>query len=381
MAPGTNSLHIAHVISALGTGGMENIVANLAGEQKRRGYDVHVICIRDFGPTSEKLKRKEVPFYLCHFKSRLHPGSVRELKNLFEELKINVVQTHNYRPNVSGTISAKFAKIPVILSTLHTVNRWDTFRQYMMDRLLCRMRDAIVCVSAEVRDQYQYKTKCPDEKLHVIHNGVPSHYFELTPPDNGFYEKHGINPREQLILSVARMVPVKDHVTLLKAFKKVVSEVESVKLLLVGDGPLRDDLEKLAEQSGIKDKVYFAGYQYDMENWLAAADMAVLSSHVEGLPCFVVEAMAAGLPVVATAVGGTLETLVDGESGFFAPQEDSDYMAKRIISLLKDDDLKKRLSENASRKARKDFSIESMCDKSISLYKEILSGKGIKLNI
>ena len=375
MSGSKKNLTIAHIISALGRGGMEFAVSRLAVQQKKDGLDVHVICIRDLGPTAEMLKKHDIPVHLSPFRSRLHPASLKELKMLLRRIGASVVQTHNYRPNVSGTVAAKMAGIPAVISSLRTVNRWDTLRQYLMDRFICRWRDAIVCVSQEVRDRYHEKIKCPRSKLHVIHNGVDMDCLEPASPLKNLYEQYHLDPGDLHVISIARLVKIKDHPTLLRAFKKVVDRIPRAKLLILGEGGKRNELESLAGELNITDRVLFAGHQGNTRDWLSISDVSALSTHVEGFSSTILESLATGAPVVATDVGGNREAVEQGVTGFLTPHEDADEMADKIILLLEHPELRKKMGKAGRQIVENEFTIEATARKTYDLYCEILNRK------
>lgn len=372
----SSKIRIAHVISALGKGGMEFAVSRLALEQKKMGYPVHVICLREFGPTKEILEAGGVPVHLSCFRSRLDPGSLFRLRGLLQKLGVNVVQTHNYRPNVSGTVAAKMAGIPAIISTLRTINRWDTPRQFWMDRFLCFFRDAIVCVSREVRDQYIEKIKCSPGKLHVIHNGIdPGLLLPLKKAEH-LYTQYGLNKDNRHLISIARLVKIKDHSTLLKAQKKIIAEKNNVCLLILGDGPLKEELELQVKELGLVEHVRFLGHQDNIAEWLSISDISILSTHIEGFSSTVLESMAAGVPMIATGVGGNFEAIQDGITGFLIPHGDADHLARTTLRLLDDPGLCREISQNAGKVVEQSFTIEITARKTVDLYKTILRRKG-----
>lgn len=373
MMADTDKLRIAHIISALGRGGMEFAVARLAVEQKKMGHDVHVICIRDKGPTEQFLKNGGVPVHLCAFKSRLHPASVWKLRRLLRQLKADVVQTHNYRPNVSGVVAAKLASVPAVISSLRTVNRWDNARQFWMDRLLCLWRDAVVCVSDEVRKQYLAKIKWRPQIFHVIYNGIDSALLAPRPKATHLFEQYNLPPDGYYIISVARLVPIKDHATLLRAFKNILDVQPAARLLILGDGTLKDELTELAKSLGLHERAHFVGHQDNTPEWLSISNIFILSTHVEGFSSAILEAMAAGLPVIATKVGGNIESVQDSVTGFLTPPQDADAIAEKALLLMRDPLLVQSLGEAGRRIVHSKFTIQTNAQNTIALYRKILA--------
>jgi len=367
-----DKLRIAHIISALGRGGMEFAVARLAVEQKKMGAR----CMRHLhphkGPTEQFLNAGGVPVHLCAFKSRLHPVSVWKLRRLLRKLNVDVVQTHNYRPNVSGVVAAKLAGVPAVISSLRTVNRWDNARQFWMDRLLCLWRDAVVCVSDEVRKQYLAKIKWRPQIFHVIYNGIDSAFLAPRPTSEHLLAQYNINRDGHIIITVARLVPIKDHATLLRAFRKILDVQPNVRLLILGDGPLKDELMELAKSLGVHERAHFVGHQDNTIEWLRLSNMFILSTHVEGFSSAILEAMASGLPVIATKVGGNIESVQDGVTGFLTPPQDADAIAEKAILLMRNPQLASSFGIAGSRVVASKFTIQSNAQNTIALYRKIL---------
>lgn len=376
MSVSHDRLRIAHIISALGRGGMENSVVRLAIAQKRMGHETYVVCIRDLGPAADVLQRAGVPVHLSYFRSRLDPGSLRDLSRLLRSLEVNIVQTHNYRPNVSGTLAAKLAHIPVIVSTVHTVNRWETHRQLLMDRLLSLWKDGIICVSREVRDRYLERMKWNPDKYHVIYNGIDPLSFSNTQKANHLYERCGLHEDDAHILCISRLVKIKDHATLLHAHERVIKRRKNARLLLLGDGPLLGDLQREVERLALDGYVRFLGHQDNIPEWLTIADVSVLSTHVEGFSLTVLESMAAGVPTIATAVGGNCEAIVNGVTGFLTPPGDAEAIAESVLRIFDNPDLRRTISERAKRAVQESFTIEATARKTLDLYHAVLGQKG-----
>jgi glycosyltransferase involved in cell wall biosynthesis len=373
------NLCIAHIISALGHGGMENSVIRLAIAQKRLGHQVHVICVRELGPGAGLLVGEGVPVHLSHFRARLDPGSLWRLGRLLHSLEANVVQTHNYRPNVSGTVAAKLVGIPAIFSTIGTVNRWDTRRQFWMDRFLSLCKDGIICVSREVRDRYFEKMRWNPERYHVVHNGIDPGISHSVGKARHLYERYRLNEDDVHIVSIARLVKIKDHATLLRAHARVVAQKKDARLLLLGDGPLREILQQEVERLSLDDHVRFLGHQTNVAEWLSIADASVLCTHVEGFSLTVLESMAAGVPTIATDVGGNREAIEEGVTGFLTPPGDEDAVAEKLLRILNNPARGREIGERAREVVRESFTIEATARKSIDLYHTILRQKGYNL--
>jgi len=264
------------------------------------------------------------------------------------------------------------AGVPAVISSLRTVNRWDNARQFWMDRLLCLWRDAVVCVSDEVRKQYLAKIKWRPQIFHVIYNGIDSAFLAPRPTSEHLLAQYNINRDGHIIITVARLVPIKDHATLLRAFRKILDVQPNVRLLILGDGPLKDELMELAKSLGVHERAHFVGHQDNTIEWLRLSNMFILSTHVEGFSSAILEAMASGLPVIATKVGGNIESVQDGVTGFLTPPQDADAIAEKAILLMRNPQLASSFGIAGSRVVASKFTIQSNAQNTIALYRKIL---------
>ncbi len=268
-----------------------------------------------------------------------------KLYRLMRREKPHIVHTHTATAGLLGRLAARLAGVPVILHTFHghvLHGYFGPLRSKALvwtERFLARLSDRIVTVSEGQRRDLAGYGVVPLQKITVVHLG-----FEL----------------EALLDAVAR----------------VQERTPAIRLLLVGDGDLRGDLEAQARSLGLSETVTFAGHRTDVPKALAVFDVFVLPSLWEGMPNVVLEAMAAGLPVVATAVGGTPEVVVDGVTGFLVPPRDPDALAEAITRLLRDPDLRRKMGQAGQKRIEQHFSIEETVRQTEALYEALLREKG-----
>jgi glycosyltransferase involved in cell wall biosynthesis len=205
----------------------------------------------------------------------------------------------------------------------------------------------------------------------VIYNGIPTTRFVSNASQDSTKEEKGI-----VLLHVGRFAPQKNHLLLVEAFALAVKEYPAMKLWLVGDGPLKPAVEKIIVEIGLERKVLFLGIRDDVPRLLAASDLFVLSSDYEGVPLSVLEAMAAGKPVVATTVGGVPELVEDGVTGFLVPPRDPKVLAQGILRLAKDADLRQRMGKAAQERALERFDISRTAREYEALYLKLLKERG-----
>jgi glycosyltransferase involved in cell wall biosynthesis len=270
-----------------------------------------------------------------------------------------------------GLIAAKLSGIPVILATAHL---YSPVPNTAINRLKLLVQTAIVdrylAVSAEVRDRLCQDLRIPESKVHVVRNGIRLTPFEEVGGDTGdarsaFIESSGC----RMVFTPARLHSQKGHIYLIKAAALVPDAV----FVLAGDGPEREALEHLAQTLDLKQRIRFLGHREDIPRLLASCDLFVLPSLYEGLPLSVLEAMAAGKPVIATAIGGTKEAVVHGETGLLVPPENPVELAAAIRTVFSDQKLALRLAKAGKTRATRLFSSETMVRGVTGVYDELLA--------
>lgn len=367
---------VVRVISDLPVGGVERKIVDLL-PRLQKWFDVRVCCIREKGELARELEKVGIPVDLCYFTGRLSPTSLMRMARYLKSVKAAIVHTHMYRSNVSGIVAAKLAGVPVTIASVHTLNEWDSWRQRKMDAFTARFRDATVAVSEEVLRYYVEATGVNPERCHVIYNGVD--VDEFSSPSRSASQIRadlGIGEKNRVVGKIARLHPVKDHETFLKAAAEVLREVPDTVFLVVGKGPLLGELRRLADRLGIAGRVVFTGNRSDIPDILSILDVSVICSKKEGFNNVVLESMAAGVPMVATNVGGNREVVVDGETGFLVPPGDSAGVAQAVVRILQSDSLASRMSAAARERARL-FDINEMAEKVADLYNYLLKKKGL----
>jgi glycosyltransferase involved in cell wall biosynthesis len=244
--------------------------------------------------------------------------------------------------------------------------------RYWLNRFTHPLADRVTCVSQQVADFVAREVGIPSEETVVIPNGVDLHRFDRLPAKQEVRRTLGLPNDELLVGTVTRLNPVKRLDVLLRA----VAALEGVHTVIVGDGPERRQLEAMADQLGLADRVHLVGHQQDVRPWLAALGVFVLSSDWEGMSNALLEAMAAGLPIVATAVGGVPEVVVDDATGLLVPPGDPNALAEAITRLLRDPDLRRTMGQAGRARVVQHFSIDETVRLTEELYTTLLEEKG-----
>ena len=367
------------VITQLSRGGVEAKLASLLPLLRDRGFDVSVCCIKEAGSLAGRLTNAGVPVRVCRVRSRLGPGGILALARFIKQQHTDIVHTHMYASNITGTLAARLAGARVIISNVHNVGKLRSRRQIIQDRLVSHFRDATVCVSERVKQDYLEATGLSERGVVVIYNGVDTERFrprELWPAGKGgpvgqVRAQFGIGEDEQLVIAAGRLIPQKAPDLLLSAFAIVHESRPGSRLLVLGSGELHDSLVELSRKLGIAQSVVFAGYREDMAECLAASDVFVSSSTREGFSNVLLEALATGLPAVVTDVGGNREAVRDGQEGFLCEPR-AERLAERVVQILTNAELRKEMSRNARNRAM-EFGLVRMADQTAALYERLLS--------
>jgi len=272
-------------------------------------------------------------------------------------------------------------RVPLVVSSFRNVDIHSRFWINVFERALACLMDRVV-VNAEAVKEYVSRTHwIPPQRIHVIHNGVASTRFAGSRAGGGG-DAAG-RPRAgagapgggPVVAMLASLTPKKAPRVFLDAAALVRASMPSARFLIVGGGPLRSDLESHARELGLSDAVRFAGESDDVPGVLEGVSVSVLTSIKEGCSNIVLETMAAGRPMVATAVGGNPELIVDGVTGFLVPVGDARAVADRVVRLLSDPALAARMGAAARERAFGELGVERMVERTVAVYREHLSAR------
>ncbi len=367
-----NHLTIAHVLLSLCVGGGERMALLLAGQQVRHGHRVLLVSLEGLeggtlGPEFEAagVTVARVPKRPRGFDATLFP----RLAALFRRERVDVVHTHNNLPLIYASLPGRLCGAGVI----HTEHgrHPDAAHRLWMRRAAAAAAHRYVAVSDATADYAREIRAAAGGKLRVILNGTDVPQFARDEAARAAWRaRWGAGDGETVVGTVGRMAAVKDHALLLRAMAPLARD--GARLVIAGDGPEREATTRLAAELGIAERVSFLGEIRDVASMLSALDVFVLSSRSEGLPMVLAEAMAASLPVVATAVGGVPRVVMAGESGFLVPASDEAALRDKIAVLAQDPAMRRRFGERGLALARERYSLERMHDEYMSAYREVL---------
>ncbi|HTW32196.1 MAG TPA: glycosyltransferase [Candidatus Sulfotelmatobacter sp.] len=347
--------------NTLEVGGSERQFVTLVESLDSERFDVHPACLRRIGGLVNRLG--EIPEFpvggrLIGLRAQ---RSQWEMAQFMRRDRIAVAHAFDFYTNLMLVPAARLAGVPVIGSH-RQIGDLLTAAQFKVQSWAFHLCDRVVCNSAAAAATLR-DAGLPERKLVIIPNALPEQAFAAVAP--AFPRKPGI----VRLGMIARMNnAVKDHPAFLRAAARLSAQFRDVEFLLAGDGPLRAGLEQMASDLGIKEKVFFAGERADIPAVLASLDVSVLVSSSESLSNVILESMAAGVPVVATAVGGTPELVKDGETGLLVPAGNDQKLVEALAHMVGDAESRARFATRAREFARSQFHVKEVCRRFEDLY-------------
>ena len=370
-------IKLAHIVLNLNTGGLEKLVVEFATKPPRNFLPI-VFCLKEKGELAQEVENSGVKVLALSKKEGFDTLLIFRLALLFQKEKISIVHTHNFAAYLYGTLAARVAGVPIVIDTEHGVYLSPQIRHKVLTKMISPLVNKVIAVSDDVKKAVSSHDYISESRIVTITNGIDINKYSQR--DNAAAKKRelGLSGETEVIGNVARLSPEKDHKTLLEAFSLVSKKVPSVKLVIAGDGILMEELEIETKELGMEDNVIFLGLRKDVPELLSTFDLFVLSSIREGIPLTILEAMAAGLPVVGTNVGGIGEVVMDGETGFVVPSRDPIALADAIVKILSDKCMAKEMGLKGKKRGIESFSIEQTIRKYEGLYRDYLIRKGLE---
>jgi glycosyltransferase involved in cell wall biosynthesis len=356
------------VVLSLKPGGTERLVIEIC---RRLGhdFDTTVCCLDDAGEWAEQLRADGVEVVALNRRPGFRPDVGRRIAELAAARSIDVLHCHQYSPFVYGRIAAWWRPELRLIYTEHgrLSDAPPSWKRQLVNPALARFPGAIVAVSDDLR-RYLVSSRFPSARVGVIHNGI-----EIGPPPGSADRARGrallgVDAGTPLFVTIARLDPVKDLMTMLHAFAHIRTAMPSARLVIVGDGPEREALANRAARPDLAGSVDFAGMRDDARALIPAADVYMNSSIFEGVSITLLEAMAARVPVIATAVGGNPEVLAHGAAGVLVPPRNAMRLADAAVALGRDHVARARFATAGRRRVESSFTIQRMVAEYVGLY-------------
>jgi glycosyltransferase involved in cell wall biosynthesis len=352
-------VRVVHLTLGLEMGGQEKLLVEFARHADRRRFDLHIVSMGTRGRLADEIEACGWPVTALDEPDGLRPGLVLRLARTFRRLGADVVHTHDDKPLLYGAPAARLARVPRLFHTRHGQAFFMRPRQARLVSLAARLTDGFVCVSADSARVTVRRHGVAPRAVSTIWNGIDLGRFAYTGPD-----------ADGPVVTVARLNPEKDLATLLHAAALAVRERPAFRLEVAGDGPCLADLRRTADDLRLNGAVRFLGVVGDVPALLTRARLFVLSSVSEGVSLTLLEAMARGLPVVATHVGGNPEVVAAGETGLLVPARDPAALAGALLRLYDDAAAGRRLGLAGRRRVEAHFDVRRMVARYEDLYRQ-----------
>ncbi len=369
-------VRVLHVLATLLPGGSEISVLRLVAALDTTRYLVRVACLRGEPVLADEFRAAGVEVVRFGMRGKFDPACLLRLRRYVARERIDIVHTHMDLADFYGALAGRLGGARVVVSTKHapdefrTRRTWKRYPFLLLERLAYEMDDAVIVVSEGLRAFLEKAERLPRRKMVVIGHGIDQTSRPATREEAR--SALGLPPRGPLIGAVGRLSPEKGQIVLLRALPAIVAAFPEAACVFAGEGPSRAALEAEMRRLGIGDRVVLLGFRRDVPMVLAALDLFVQPSIYEGFGLSLLEAMAAGLPIVASRVGGIPEVIEDGHTGLLVPPQDPAALAGAVVRLLGDQEGARRLGESAAGRARERYSLARVAARVDDLYRDIL---------
>lgn len=365
---GADRVRILLAIESSGPGGAEQVVLRLADALRAAGDEPLIATMRP-GWITQQAERAGHPVWVLPQRPGLDLLWILRFARRLRQAKVDVLHAHEFAMAAFGGAAALLARMPVA-ATVHGKS-WvaDRARRRFAYRALHRLGMPVVAVSRDLAGFLSERLRLPPREIAVLPNGIPIPDLPADRLEARRAARAALHlPAEgPLAVCVGNLYPVKDHATLLRALPRLAN----LRVAIAGRGAEETRLRSLSAELGVSDRVTLLGVRSDVNTVLAAGDLFVQPSRSEGLPLSILEAMAAGLPIVATRVGGVPEAVTDGETGLLVPPGDPGTLSEALAALLRDPPSSRALASAARRRAEREYSVQAMCERYRRLYDRI----------
>ena len=345
----------------------------------RERYQLSVVTLRGEGPLAERYERMGVPVLPFPIRNLYGTDTVRQgvrLARFLRAKRVSVVHCHDQYSNFFSTMAARWAGVPVVIAS----KRWlhSPLRYRIVNGVGFRAATRVIANSDAVAASLQQDDRLAPDRVVVVPNFVDDAAFGAPSSHvrHAWVRELGLDPNAVVVGIVASLLPIKDHATLLRAVATLVPEWPTLCLVIVGQGPELERLRAVTDELGIAQAVRFAGLRPQTPSFHFLFDISVLSSVSEGFPNSLVEAMAAGRPIVATDVGGVRDAVRHGENGLLVTPGDPPAFAEALRMLLRDADLRRTMGAAGARRAREEFHAATVVGSLERLYERLLADAG-----
>lgn len=372
-----NIIRIAIITLSMDVGGLEKLIINLSASLNQDLYDITIICLDHGGELLEVVNKLGLKNIVLNRGPGFDWRLIFKLSNFLIKNKFDIVHTHNQGAHFYGCISAKFARIPVIITTEHSRHNSELYyRRQIEKRVLFQFTDKWIVVSNELAELAISKDKLHPKKVVVINNGVDVQSF--TKPNNinkaNLKVQNCLDCNCLLVAIIARLHPIKNHLLLIEAINEIKFKLPMLHLAIVGDGECKNLLVNKVKKYDLSDRIHFFGTRHDIPEILWMSDLYVLCSFREGLPFSLIEAAAAMVPIVITKSANRAGFIIDRVNGRVS-NDDHYSLSGIILEYFNENNQNNNFVYNAYASVVENYSIAAMVNKYELLYQSLLCKK------
>jgi glycosyltransferase involved in cell wall biosynthesis len=375
-------VRILFLSTSMGLGGADQQLLSAAQVLRDRGHEIRIVSLTPLGPMGLQARSLGLATDSLEMRRGVpDPRGLARLVRIVRAWKPDVVHSHMVHANLMARVLRLLVPVPVLVSTIHNVYEGGPLLMAGY-RLTNGLVDHMTIISQAAADRFVGERIVPGRLLTVIANGVDTDRMRNLPPEGRAALRGGMSVGDQefVWLAVGRFEVAKDYPNMLRAFGDVRAREPRAVLVIVGQGSLQAEAEALTAELGLREAVRFLGARDDVPAVMSAADGYVMSSAWEGMPMVLLEAAAAGLPIVATAVGGNGEVVRDGESGFLVPARDSEVLRAGMLRLMAlPEEQRRAMGERGREHVRANYGLQRVAERWERVYWEALARKGFTL--
>lgn len=362
-------IRILQLCSTSDLGGAERMVLNLASALPADEIETHIGALVGTGALMAEAQSAGLPAVHFRFRHAADVSGIRRLKAYCKEHKIDIVQTHGLRADGVARWAARLAGVRVIISTLHSVDPWRRWPHVLLDRLTAPLVTQFVAVCDAARQASVRREKLDPSRCVVVPIGVPERTIPREHRD-AIRAELGLTDDDFPVVGVlANLRDMKGHRTIIQALPALRQVCPQVRFLFAGRDDSNGEIARLAHETGVDDAIRFLGFVEEPSRLFAAMDILLLASQWEGFPVSILEAMQAGVPVIATSVGGIPEMIRDGQDGLLIPPASPEAITTAVSLLSRDFALRATLVKSADARYRSEFTLDQMSRKMTHLYR------------
>lgn len=369
-------LKVMHVIEDLESGGAERVVVELTRGLNAQHFSPMVCCLRKKGALAAELEQHGIPVFVMNKRSKIDLAMLWRLTRLLRSQKIAIVHCHVFTANLWGRLAALLARVPAIVTHEHSSISVDRQAVHRLERLLSRGTDAVITVTEQLAQRWRDEIGVSAQNVRTVYNGLDV-VHHLTDPAavRKLRSEFGLQKCGHVIGAVGRLEWRKNFKLLLEALAIVLHSHPNTTLMIVGAGEEETALKAHAVELKIAQNVIFAGYRADIAEMLGLFSVFCMSSDTEGISLALLEAITAGVPVVATRVGGTPEVIRDESMGTLVPPRNADALAHAVKAVLDHPQAAQHKAQTARQKVAEIFTKEKMIREIEMLYREIIRAR------